>query len=213
MRVGCAGCLTVMAFWSLLGICAVGAGGWVALRLGQSPDIAIPATTQADNARAQRKIVDLARRRGQTSAASEAVVFSERELNALMTRRLAHEIPFSTPVARLPQGGTLHFAGRLPVRHLLGEPPLSGLAGLLPEPWLDRPVWLQVHARVTIEHGARPYARLQVEHFQVGRQRLPVVLLRLLLDPASLTLLRLPLPDNVDDIRIEPGQVVIRTAS
>ena len=30
---------------------------------------------------------------------------------------------------------------------------------------------------------------------------------------ASLTLLRLPLPDNVESIWIEPGQVVIRTSS
>jgi hypothetical protein len=140
-------------------------------------------------------------------------VFSEQELNALIARQLAGEIPFSTPVARLPRGGTLDFAGRLPVRHLLGEQPLSALVKVLPEPWLDRPVWLQVRARVTVEHGARTYARMQVDEFQVGRQRLPAVLLRLLLDPVSLTLLHLPLPDNVEDIRIEPGQVVIRTAS
>ena len=34
----------------------------------------------------------------------------------------------------------------------------------------------------------------------MGRQRLPVLFLRLFLDPASLTLLRVPLPDNVEDI-------------
>ena len=213
MRLGCAGCLTVIAFWSLVGATAIGAGGWVAFRLAQAPDIEIPATTQADNARAQRKILDLVRRRGQTTAAREAVVLNEQELNALITRRLAEEIPFSTPVARLPHGGTLDFAGRLPMRHLLGERPLSALAELLPERWLDRSLWLQVRAQLTLEHAARPYARLQVHQFQIGRQRLPVFFLRLLLDPASLTLLRLPLPDNVEDIRIEPGQVVIRTAS
>ena len=213
MRLGCAGCLTVIAFWTVVGVTAIGAGGWVAFRIGQAPDIEIPATTQADNARAQRKILDIVRRRGRPTAAREAVVLSEQELNALITRRLADEIPFSTPVARLPQGGTLDFAGRLPVRYLLGERPLSALADILPERWLDRPLWLRVRADVTLEHAARPYARLQVHEFQMGRQRLPVLFLRLLLDPASLTLLRLPLPDNVEDIRIEPGQVVIRTAS
>ena len=209
MRLGCAGCLTVVAFWSLLGATALGAGGWVALRLGQSPDIDVPATTQADNARAQRKILDVLRGRTQRAP----VTLSERELNALIARGVADEIPFSTPGARLSRGGTLDFAGRLPARHLLGERPLSALRGLLPERWLDRPVWLHVRARVTVEHGTRPYARLQVQEFQVGRQRLPVLFLRLFLDPASLTLLRVPLPDNVEDIRIEPGQVVIRTAS
>lgn len=213
MRLGCAGCLTVLAFWSVIGVCGASLGGWFAFRLGQSPDIDIPTTTQADNTRAQRKVLDIARRRGTPPLSKGAVVFSERELNALMTRRLAQEIPFSTPVARFPGGGTLNFAGRLPLRHLLGERPFSLLAEVLPEPWLDRPVWLQVRARVTVEHGARPYARLEVDEFQVGRQQLPVLFLRLLLDPASLTLLRLPLPDNVEDLRIEPGQVVIQTAS
>jgi hypothetical protein len=213
MRVGCAGCLTVVAFWSLLGVGAVGAGGWVVLRLGQSPDIQIPATTQADNARAQRKVADLLRRRGQASPDGKAVVFNEQELNALIARGVAQEIPLATPVARLPEGGRLQFAGRLPLRHLLEERPFSRLTTVLPQPWLDRPVWLQVYARVSLEHAPRPYARLSIDEFHVGRQRLPVLLLRLLLDPGSLTLLRLPLPDNVEDIRIEPGHVIIRTAS
>lgn len=213
MRLGCAGCLTVIVFWGLMGTGAIGAGGWVALRLAQSPDIEIPITTQADNARAQRKILDIVRRRGHAAPSTEAVVLSEQELNALITRRLADEIPFSTPVARLPRAGTLDFAGRLPARHLLNELPLSALVAILPEPWLDRPLWLQVRAGVTFEHTARPYARLHVQEFQVGRQRLPVLFLRLLLDAASLTLLRLPLPDNVEDIRIEPGRVIIRAVS
>jgi len=211
MRMGCSGCLAVLAFWSLLGIGAVGAGGWVALRLTQAPDIEVPATTQADNARAQRKILDIVRRSPQAGKAP--VILSERELNALIARQLAGEIPFSTPVARLPRGGTLHFAGRLPVRQLLAEHPLAAFATALPAPWLDHPVWLQVRARVTVEQGARPYARMHVDEFQVGRQRLPVLLLRLLLDPTSLTLLHLPLPDNVEDIHIEPGRLIIRTAS
>lgn len=213
MRLGCAGCLTAIAFWSLLGAGAIGAGSWVAFRLGQAPLIEIPVTTQADSARAQRKILDIVRRRGQPARAAETVVFSEQELNALIARRLADDIPFSTPVARLPDRGMLEFAGRLPARQLLGEPPLSALTGLFPRPWLDQPVWLRVRARVTVEHGARRYARLQIHEFEVGRQRLPVLLLRLLLDPASLTLLRLPLPDGVDEIFIERGQVVIRTVS
>lgn len=210
---GCAGCLTILAFWSFVALGTVGAGGWVALRLTQAPDIEVPATTQADSARAQRKIFGIVRGAGSPPRTKGAIVLTERELNALIARQLAGEIPFSTPVARLPRGGTLHFAGRLPVRQLVAEQPLAALGTVLPETWLDRPVWLQVRARVTVEQGARAYARVHVDELQVGRQRLPVLLLRLLLDPASLTLLHLPLPDTVEDIHIEPGQVIIRTAS
>lgn len=213
MRLGCAGCLTAVAFWSVLGAGVIGTSGWLAFRLTQDPVIEIPVTTQVDNARARGKMLEIFRRRARPPRGTDTVVFSERELNALIARQLAGDIPLSTPVARLPDRGVLELAGRLPVRQLLAEPPLSAIADLLPEPWLDRPVWVTVRARVTVEQGGRPHARLQVHEFEVGRQRLPILLLRLMLDPASLALLRLPLPDGVDEIRIEPGQVVIRTVS
>lgn len=191
----------------------MGTGGWLAFRLTQDPVIEIPVTSQADNARARGKLLEVVRRAARPPGAPDTVVLSELELNALIARHLAGDIPLSTPVARLPHRGVLEVAGRLPVRQLLAEPPLSAVADLLPAPWLDRPVWVTIRGRVTVEQGARPHARLQVHEFEVGRQRLPVLLFRLMLDPASLALLRLPLPGGIDEIKIEPGQMVIRTVS
>jgi hypothetical protein len=47
----------------------------------------------------------------------------------------------------------------------------------------------------------------------VGRQRLPVALLRVLLDPAALQVLYWRMPSGIDAITVEPGRVVVRTAS
>ena len=87
------------------------------------------------------------------------------------------------------------------------------VADLLPAGWGQRPVWLHVGARAGVDEGSRRQLRLDVEDFAVGRQRLPARMLRLLLDPAAVGLLRWPLPAHVDSVTIEPGRVVIRGAS
>ena len=71
------------------------------------------------------------------------------------------------------------------------------------------------HARVEpgVTRRERRYLRLDVREFAVGRQGLPAVLLRILLDPRTLGVLRWPLPDSIEAITIEPGRVVIRLAS
>src|SRR5437899_2412778 len=98
-----------------------------------------------------------------------------------------------------------------------GASRLSGLGHVLPAVLLERPVWLMIRAHARVEPGVtrreRRYLRLDVREFAVGRQGLPAVLLRILLDPRTLGVLRWPLPDSIEAITIEPGRVVIRLAS
>jgi len=146
-------------------------------------------------------------------------MLTQGELNAFLARHLveAAELPFADLALRLTDGGVVEFRGRLPLAHLVTEPPLSGLGPLLPAALLERPVWLRIraHARVepSLTRRVRRYLRLDVREFAVGRQRLPAVLLRILLDPQTLGVLRWPLPESIEAITIEPGRVVIRLAS
>jgi len=117
---------------------------------------------------------------------------------------------------RLPADGHADIAGQLPLRQLLGVAPLSALTPVLPAGWLDRGVWLAIRARVTLEGtGAardRRWLRLDVQQFWIGRLPLPEVMLRVLLDPAALRLLRSPMPEAIDGVRIEPGRLIIQTS-
>ncbi len=215
VRLGCVGCLSVVIVTALL----VGSA-WFGFQMLQEPDFPATLTTAAEGARAQQKIFEVARRlSGRSGANGEPVVLSERELNAFLSRHLAEaaEARLSDVGLRLTEGGIAEFRGRIPLRHFVTEPPLSVLAGAVPAAWLDRPVWLRLGARARIEPGAtrarRRYLRLEVVEFAVGRQWLPASLVRFLLDPAMLRVLRWPVPDGVEAITIEQGRVLIRPAS
>lgn len=215
MRLGCLGCLTV-----LIGAALIAMSALVGVRMLQEPELPVAAPTAADGVRAQQKIFEVVRRgAGRGGTSSEPVVLSERELNAFLSRHLAEaaEMPFAEVGLRLPGNGIAQFRGRLPLRQLLTEPPLAALAGLVPAGWLERPLWLRLTVRARLEPGAaqahRRYLRLEVAEFGVGRQRLPAALLRLLLNPSTLRVLRWPVPDGIEAVTIERDRVVIRTAS
>lgn len=220
MRLGCGGCLTA-AFLLLVGGAAVGGTLWGAFRAFQEPEFHMPAGTPADGVRVQQKFFEIARRGGRPgrSGSAEPVSLSEPEVNAFLSHHLADaaELPLTDIGVRLVGDGVVEVAGRLPLRHLLSEPPVSAAADLLPERWLGRPVWLRLRARVRVEPGAargeRRYLRLDLEEFKVGRQRLPAPTLRHLLSPAALRVLRWQVPNGVEAITIEAGRAVIRTAS
>lgn len=211
MRLGCGSCLgSVVA----LAVCAllVGGAAGAMLRMLARPDGASPpATTAADGTRAQQKLFDVARggRRGRT------VTLSEAEVNALLARHLveARGVRLLAPSARLMGDDRLEVTTQIPLGQLLDDAGAAALAGLLPAGWRARPVWVHVGARAHVEDGARRQWSLDVEDFALGRQRLPARALRVLLDPGAVGLLRWPLPQDVEDVRIEPGRVVIRAAS
>jgi hypothetical protein len=208
-RLGCFGCLTLLVLAAL-----VGGAAWGTSQALRTPEFATGPVTAADGIRAQQKIFEVMRRAG--SGRPHTVTLSEREVNAFLGLHLAEtaDMPLRHLVVRLPDAGRADIAGQLPLRQLLGVAPLSALTGVLPSAWLDRGIWLALRSRVTLEGDAatRRHLRLDVQRFWLGRLRLPEMMLRVLVDPDALRLLRASMPDAVDGLRIEPGRLVVQTA-
>ena len=123
-------------------------------------------------------------------------------------------MPVTVRAVRLGGDGMVEFKGRLALRDLLSASPLAGLP---PAAWLERPVWLHLSARASLEvgtaRGQRRYLRFDVQRFAIGRQPLPGLLLQLLPSPALQGLLRWRVPESIEAITIDPGAVVIKTSS
>ncbi len=212
-RLGCFGCLTSLVFVALVGGIA-----WAGFRIVRAPDFIAPPTAKADGIRAQQKIFELFRRGGGGRARS--MTLSEREVNAFLSRHLGetpgHAAPEpGRPPDRRRDGGKS--AGQIPVRELLDmsrrcpRSPATFRRG-----WLDHSIWLSLRTRVTLEgrNGARErrHLRLDVERFWLGRLRLPEVMLRVLLEPETLRLLRWSVPNTIEGLRIEPGRLILQSA-
>src|SRR5260370_22520534 len=115
------------------------------------------------------------------------------------------------------RGGVADFRAGLPGRYRVGEPPGAAGGTMLAAELLDRRVWLRVRVRPQLEPDAerkeRRYLRLEVTQFAVGRQRLPAVLLRVLLHPAALRVLRWRMPDGIDAVTVDGRRDADRPAS
>jgi hypothetical protein len=210
MRLGCSGCIGLVIVLALGALLVGGAVGG-AIRMLADPEVQPAPVTAADGSRAQSKLLDLARQ----SRRAETVTLSEAEVNALLARHLveARGVRLSAPSARLIGDDRLVLNAQSSLRQLFEEVSLGLVAAVLPARWQARPVWVHVGARVRVDGGTRRQLRMDVDEFAVGRQRLPSLMLRLLLDPASVGLLQWALPSHVERVGIEPGRVVIRTAA
>jgi hypothetical protein len=206
MKLGCSGCL---GFLVLLGLASLLV--WAAVTTGArvlaTPDLAVAAFSPGDGARAQQKLFALARASGR----AETVTLSEAEVNALLTRHLveARGIRLVAPSAQLIGRNRFVLDSQRPLHSLLGELSMGLIADTLPERWRTRPLWIHLGGRVHADRD-RHQLRIEIAEFSIGRQPLPVTLVRLVLDPASLGLLRWPLPAHIDDVGIEPGRLVFR---
>lgn len=217
VRLGCGGCLgTLLLVTVLLG--AVAGTAWGTFRALAPASLVVSPGTQVDGLRAQQKLYGLVRQAGSGKPHRETVTLSEPELNAFLARHLddAAGIPLSGIGIRLVGGGVIEFSGRTALGNVLTEWPVSGLRHIVPTTWLERPVWVGLRARVRLEPplaGQRRYVRLDPERWTLGQQPLPVVLLRQMLDPATLAVLRWPAPPGIEAIVVDPGRLVIRTAA
>jgi len=188
----------------------VAVSGWAVMRTLQAPAVEATRFTREDGVRAQQKIVDLAlhRVRGGT------VLFSEAEVNAFVSRHLdPADLPVRDPMIRLRDGDILEIVGTVALGRLVRESPLATLTEMLPAGWLARPLWLSVAARAATSSEPRRTLRLEPRRLLLGRQRVPAFMLRLMLDPSSLRLMRIVLPPEVQTVRIERGRVVIQATS
>jgi hypothetical protein len=211
LRLGCCGCLTILILATL-----VAGAAWGIFEITRAPAIAGAPTSPADGLRAQQKIFAIVRRAG--DGRPRAITLSERELNAFLGRHLGEsaDLPLRNLTVRLPSDGLAEIAGQIPLRQLLSQAPFSALNTIVPTKWLERSVWLAVRARVAVDAGGTREPRrlrLDVERFWLGRLPLPEVILRVLLDPAALRLLRSPIAETIESIRIEPGRLIIQAGS
>ena len=207
MRLGCGGCLSTVITLAAVGLLVAGTG-WAVMRTFQAPAVEPAPFGPDDGPRAQRKIVDLARGRPRGGV----VVLSEAEVNAFVSRHLdPADMPLREAVIRLRDAGVIDITGTLPLDRLLHESPLASIADALPSRWLARPVWLTISTRARMTTEPRPALRLDARRVAIGRQRVPAVVLRLVLDPASLRLTRIALPPDVRTVRVERGRVIIQT--
>ena len=209
MRLGC-GCLLVC----VLAVVLVGGLGWGIYQASLEPPFPRRDPHPADAQRAQEKIyavVSHSRPRGRP------VELTENEVNAFLARNVVEiaDLPLSDLRVSLSERDRVRLAGRTSIGGLVTEPPLATLRDLIPTSWLSGRVWLQLVATPRIERtgGRRRYLRLEVEEFAIGRQRLPAILVRLMLDPTTARLLRWPMPETVDEITIGEGRAVVRPAS
>jgi hypothetical protein len=214
MRLGC-GCLlaTLLLIGSAVGL------AWAAYRSLQRPDLAAVSTSAEDGRRAQEKIYEISKRlHGERSTRQHGpVVLTEGEVNAFLARHLveAADVPLSEFRVRLGSGERADVAVRTRLQSLVAESPLGALATAIPSRWLDRPAWISLGCRVRVEVAEhdRRYLRLDPEEFAIGRQPLPAFLARLVLDPGTVRFLRWRLPAGIEDVRVEQGRAVVRTAS
>ncbi len=217
MRLGCFGCLIGLLSLVALAV-AVGGLGWAAWLALQDPGFETVGFTQADGARAQQKLFDIVRRSASPSSSGSRVTLTEREVDALISPRIGDMVALPVrDVQALLVADTLAVRCRMPLGAVLSEPPLSRLAVVLPQWSLARPVWIEVRARVRVERPidarGRKFVRFDPTYLAVGRQRLPALFYRLVLPPSAMRPLRWPAPATVEDVRIEPGRIVIRTTS
>ena len=208
---GCFGCLGALFLGAVLTVSV-----WALFEATRPPDVGAIQTSPADGFRAQQKVFEIVRRA--RSGRSHTVELSEREVNAFLSRHLVEsaDLPVSGLSARLHPDGRAEVAGQIPWREILEVPPLSLVSRLVPAGWLEHKAWVSLLARVAVERAEtardRRYLRLEVDAFHLGRLRLPQVMLRVLLDPSVLRLLRTPLPDGIASIRVDAGRLLVETS-
>jgi hypothetical protein len=211
MKLGCTGCVSVVVGLALVVFVTsslLGIGARMLAQPGTTPVLSTP----ADGSRAQQKLFDLTRRR---RSPGETVVITEAEVNALLSRHLveARGVQLGAPSARLLGGDRIEFTGYRPLSRILEEVSLSTLGSLLPAGWREHRVWFRIGAHVRVEEQHPRHLQVNVDALVVGRQRVPALALRFLLDPGGVGLLRWPLSSHIESVTIEPGRAVIRTAS
>src|SRR5437879_9626078 len=104
MRLGCVGCLLVVLALVIFGVAAAGAV-FFSVNICDEPEVQIQPFTTADGYRAQQKLYEIVLRESERSGRADPITFTERELNAFLSRHLidAAGLSFSPiSVALLP---------------------------------------------------------------------------------------------------------------
>jgi len=215
MKIGCAGCLTLMVVLIFL---ATVVGGFLFLsgNIFGEPHFEVLEWSRADASGARYKLHEIILRDTGQSGRQDPIFLSEREINALIARHLAETagLRFEPFAVRLVQGQFL-LQGRTVLRSLLQGPPFAQLAAYLPASQLDRHIWITVRGYVAVqpgEAGGKPgRARIVLNEFSLGKQPVGNWPFSAVMGSAGSGLLKWPVPGAVRDVDIEERRVVIRT--
>jgi hypothetical protein len=218
MRLGCIGCLLVLLALVIFGVAAAGAI-FFSVNIFDEPEVQIQPFTTADGYRAQQKLYEIVLRDSERSGRADPIVFTERELNAFLSRHLidAAGLSFSPISVALLPDKTIEFRGRTALRNLMQGIPFAQLAPYLPRGRTDQPVWVRVRGQLTVERGTvlrdRQFGRFEVAEFALGTQPIGAWVLKFMLGQAGRHLFRFPVPKVVQDVAVDDGRLVIRTGA
>lgn len=218
MRLGCVGCLLVILVIVIFGVAAAGAVFFSA-NIFDEPEVHVQAFTTADGYRAQQKLYEIVLRDGQRSSRTDPIVFSERELNAFLSRHLmdSANLTFSPISVALLSDNTIEFRGRTALRNLMQGIPFAQIAPFLPNGRADQPVWIRVRGTLRLERSAvrreREFGGFAVSEFALGTQPIGAWVLTAMLGQAGQRVLRFQIPSVVQDVTVEEGRLIVRTAA
>lgn len=193
----------------------------MAVRALGSPDPPFPEGSVADAQRGQQKIFAILRAGEKRSGAGhlEEHALTDREINGFISRHLGNIEGTAVDGfgMRFVGDGVADLYARLALRRVIGERVSTTLSRELPSGWVDRSLWLRLRGPVHLQRDTgriQPRAlRMDVSEVFVGRQRVPVAAVGLLLGEDAARLLRWPVPDGVEGVTIEPGTAVVRMLS
>ena len=218
MRLGCVGCLLVILVMVIFGVAAAGAIFFSA-NIFDEPEVRIQPFTTADGYRAQQKLYEIVLRDSERSCRTDPVVFTERELNAFLSRHLidAAGLSFSPISVVLLPDNSLEFRGRTALRNLMRGIPFAQLAPYLPHGRADQTVWVRVRGQIKLERGTvrrdRQFGRFEVTEFALGTQPIGPWVLTFMLGQAGQRVFRFPVPTVVQNVGVDDGRLVIQTGA
>ncbi len=215
MKLGCIGCLLVIILILVVLLAAAGIV-FLSANIYGVPEVVVTEFTRSDGYAAQQKIFEVLQRESGRSSRKDPIVLSDREVNAFLSNHLAQSagLTLSPLSVRFSRGEAL-VQGRTPLRKLLQGPPFAQILPYIPDQRLDRPVWVTLRGRLSVDSsigsGAARYGKVSLTDLSLGKQPVSGWLLTIMMGPSSTYLLRWQVPPIVESIDIEEGQVVIRT--
>lgn len=210
MRLGCVGCLFVVAVLIVGCLLAGMIGLLLASAIFATPDgLTRPDFTAQDGRLGQQKLAELLLRERGLSRARGPVIVSQRELNGFLAYHLeeSEQIPLNLLTVRLVPG-TLEIRGRTTLDQLFLGLPFSLLADYLPRSYIGQSIWVTVRGRIKQD---RSRGWLEVLDFALGKQPISPWILSWMLGRRGQRFFRWQMPASVDRIIIEEGRVVIMT--
>ena len=210
MRLGCTGCLLVLAI--LVGVLIAGIVGGVLLSsaIFTIPEgTASPDYTAEDGRAGQQKLAEILLRDRGFGRGKGPVIITQRELNGFLALHLQESgrIPMQPLIVRLTPG-ILEIQGQTTFGRLFTGFPFSLLTDSLPRSYIERLVWVTVRGRIKQD---RSRGSLEVLDLSLGTQSISPRLLSWMLGRKGERLLHWQMPSSVERIAIEEGRVLVTT--